>query len=543
MDEVYSYGFKKLDKSWTQLFGIIHLLPITILKSWDNKYRSRDIALLFPDLSGKAPCLFGRAPHRYLSIQRSCEMYSGPNRARERTPIHKEQGITPSEQYLNSLCEKSFLSLWSYPSLFKDQRVGGKGDGKEICDMAVIFDEHILIFSDKHCSFPATGDLKLDWKRWYKRAIHKSAEQAWGAERWLKDHPDRVYLDRACSERFPLPIPSNESAKYHLIVIANGCEDRCKAEFGGTGSLMLNSSLGRQKNADEVSSSPFMVADLDPCRTFVHVLTESTLDILLQTLDTISDFVSYLERKEILIRSGTAVFVSGEEDLLAYYLMHINEKGKHDLTFKKDFKGVFLEEGFWKDFCDSPERKEQIRQDSVSYLWDDLIRKFAHHALNATQYYTDHIELSTTEICLRFMAREPRFARRLIVKGFIDLYTNTPDGMRRNRYFKPLTENGPFYVFLSLPQPDYFTYERYREGRFSLLKACCMVVKYLFPEALDIVGIAFQPARPNFGSSEDLLYLDASVWSEELNNEAAQLHHDLGIFASGITHIINEREY
>lgn len=99
-------------------------------------------------------------------------MYSIPNRARERTPIQKAQGITPSERYLNSLCEKSFLSLWSYPSIFRDQKSKGNREGKELCDMAVVFDEHILIFSDKHCSFLASENLGLDWKRWYKKAIY-----------------------------------------------------------------------------------------------------------------------------------------------------------------------------------------------------------------------------------------------------------------------------------------------------------------------------------------------------------------------------------
>jgi len=77
---------------------------------------------------------------------------------------------------------------------------------------------------------------------------------------------------------------------------------------------MLNSSLGQDGNSDELSSTPFAVGDLDPSRTFVHVLTESILDILLQTLDTISDFVWYLEKKESLFRSKMAIFAPGEED-------------------------------------------------------------------------------------------------------------------------------------------------------------------------------------------------------------------------------------
>lgn len=469
-------------------------------------------------------------------------MYPSPNKARERIPIHKAQGITPTERYLNNLCETSFLSLWSYPSVFRDQKVGGNGDGKELCDMVVVFDKHVLIFSDKYCSFPASGNIELDWKRWYKRAIQKSAEQTWGAERWLKEHPDRVYLDRSCITRFPLPIPSNESARYHLIVVAHGSEDYSKAKFGGSGSLMLNSALG-QGNADELSSTPFMVGDLDPCRAFVHVLTEYTLDIFLQTLDTISDFVSYLERKENFIRSGTQVVVTGEEDLLAYYLMHTNEMDVHDFAFGGEYKGVFLDEGFWNDFCNKPERKEQLRQDSISYIWDELIERFAHHVLNATQYYTNDVKLSNSEIGLRFMARETRLARRMIAKVIIDLYMNTPDGTRRTRYLKPLSEKGPFYVFLSLPQPNFITYEQYREARSSLLEACCRVVKYKFPEAFDIVGFASEPARPNVGSSEDLLYLDARQWSDELNEDAGRLQKDLGILTSATLSHIHEQEY
>jgi hypothetical protein len=306
---------------------------------------------------------------------------------------------------------------------------------------------------------------------------------------------------------------------------------------------MINSSLGRQGNADELCSTPFAVGDLDPSRTFVHVLTEYSLDILLQTLDTISDFVSYLERKENLIRSNTAIFVPGEEDLLAYYLMHMNDNGKHDFGIAGDSRGILLEEGFWDDFCSRPERQEQLRQNRISYVWDDLIERFANHALNATQYYSNCLELSNIELGIRFMAREPRLARRLIVKGFLDLYTNTPDGMRHTRYFKPLSDNGPFYVFLSLPQSIFRFYEKYREARLGLLQACCMVVKYKFPEALDIIGIAFQPMRPNVGSSEDLLYLDARVWSDELNSEAGRLHRDLGIFASPTSYYIHEQEY
>jgi hypothetical protein len=116
----------------------------------------------------------------------------------------QSDGVNASERYLSKLAKRSFLSLWSYSGIYRDQGKKGKNsDGKEICDLLVVFGDHLIIFSDKDCEFPNTGDLDLDWSRWYRRAIEKSANQIWGAERWLLDYPNRVYLDRACSIFFP----------------------------------------------------------------------------------------------------------------------------------------------------------------------------------------------------------------------------------------------------------------------------------------------------------------------------------------------------
>ena len=470
-------------------------------------------------------------------------MFSNQNRARDRIPIHKAEGITPTEKYLNSLCEKTFLSLWSYPGIFRDQKQKGVGDGKELCDMLIVFDQHVLIFSDKHCSFPSSGNLELDWQRWYKSAIKKSADQAWGAERWLRYYPKNAYLDRGCKKPFPLDIPSQHSAKYHLIVVAHGSEARCKATFGGSGSLMFVSSLGENKNIDKLSSTPFTVGDLDKAKTFIHIMTETTLNILLQTLDTISDFVGYLEKKEKFCRTMISVAVPGEEELLAFYLGHINEKGEHDFVIDEDFNAFGIEEGFWEDFCRSDQRIRQIKQNEISYAWDNLIERFSYHALTATQYFTNHLELSETEIGLRFMAREPRTRRRLIMNSILDVFTDTPDGTRRIKCLMPLSAGEPFYVFLCLPNPNYGTYDEYRTVRVKFLEACLMVVKYKFLEALDIVGIASEPFRQGYNSSEDLLYLDGRVWSAELNDDAAELQRELGILTSITISYASEKDY
>jgi len=60
--------------------------------------------------------------------------------------INKSPGLTETERYLAKVCERTFLSLWSYPNLYREA-------GKELCDLLVVFDRHILIFSDKDICF------------------------------------------------------------------------------------------------------------------------------------------------------------------------------------------------------------------------------------------------------------------------------------------------------------------------------------------------------------------------------------------------------
>jgi hypothetical protein len=129
------------------------------------------------------------------------------------------------------------------------------------------------------------------------------------------------------------------------------------------------------------------------------------------------------------------------------------------------------------------------------------------------------------------------------MKAIFDVYTNTPDGMRRIKCLTPLSTGGPFYVFLCFPPPNYGTYEEYREVRGSLLEACLMIVKHKFPEALDIVGIASEPLRPGSRSSEDLQYLDAREWSVEMDAEAAKLQKELKILTSATTTYAHEKDY
>ena len=83
--------------------------------------------------------------------------------------VRRSEGVTTAERYLKKLCDHSFLSLWSYPGVYRDQQ-----HGKEVCDLLVIFESDFIIFSDKDCVFPNSGNLDIDWSRWFRKAIKKS---------------------------------------------------------------------------------------------------------------------------------------------------------------------------------------------------------------------------------------------------------------------------------------------------------------------------------------------------------------------------------
>lgn len=450
--------------------------------------------------------------------------------AEGRTPIHRADGITRTERYLKSLCDHTFLSLWSYPGVYRDQGGENAGLGKEISDLMVVFDEHIILFSDKDCAFPDTGDLELDWSRWFRRAIWRSAEQIWGAERWIREHPDRLFLDRACTKPFPIALPGPATATFHRIVVAHNASKRCQAELGGSGSLMIFPEIVGKAHFSglEDGGRPFAIGQLSPERGFVHVLGDVSLEVVLGTLDTITDLVAYWSKKESFVCTGRLIAAAGEEDLLAFYLKNLNEDGEHDFIIPPDVQWVVINEGLWEEFIRSLERQAQLRADEISYSWDALIETFAQHILEDTQYYTTDSEVAHSECIIRFMAREPRTRRRLLAEALLDLIRSTPGLVKAARVMLPSRKGDPFYVFLLLPLLAGIPYAEYREARRRLLEAYCFVTRLRFPEAQDIVGIATETGRDTH-RSEDAVYYDARQWNDRDEAEARSLQQDLGL--------------
>jgi len=442
--------------------------------------------------------------------------------------VLRGSGSNPSEQYVAKLADRTFLNLWSYPNTFIDKKTRGKGDGKELCDLLVVCGDHVLIFSVKSVAWPAGVDAQLNWKRWYKRAISKSVDQIRGAERWVAQFPDRIFLDPACTQALPIKLPIPERRRIHGIVVALGAGEACKEFFGeGEGSFLVTPVLKGEEHLRADPVLPFAIGDVEPSGSFVHVLDDVTLEIVLRELDTITDLTAYLSKKEILTRSGKLMAAGGEEDLVAYYMTHMNEGGEHDFT-KPDGSSlgpnefISLHTGFYAEMQRNRQYLAKRQADRVSYLWDNLIESFTTHMLDGTSIIPDggSFVLSELEEAVRHMAVVPRHLRRMLGDAILDALKIGATADRFTRAFLPqpgLPEQDTGYFFMTLKVSVFELrggYEQYRSFRRAFLEIYAFSFLQKNPYLKQVVGIATEPPGDG-GSSEDLIMVSAPEWTPE----------------------------
>jgi len=468
-----------------------------------------------------------------------------------RPPIVRGSGETPTERQLVGLSERSFLSLWSYPNLYRDQKLAGGTDGKELCDLLVVCDPHVIIFSEKNIKW-TDKPLHVAWSRWSKKAIKNSVEQINGAERWISEFPDRLYLDRACTQKLPIDLPPPDRRIVHKVAVARGAGQACKKYFsGGTGSFAIRPDITGKRhwesNADNFQ--PFMVGDIDPDRSFVHVLDDGSLEVLMSELDTITDFTDYLTRKAKFIRSGRLTLGHGEEDLLAYYAVRINENGDHDFVPPdggewRDGVTIGIDGSHYADWTQNPQYTAKKEADRVSYVWDSLIENFTKHMLGGTSVVIDggKYDLKNSELAARHMARECRFRRRShgeAVEGAMR------KGMKVDRFFRAMVplkdakDNETGFFFLSLKYLEWMEqeggYEQYRKKRVEIMTAYGQAMLVEYDHLEQVIGIGADPPRQGRNSSQDLMYIRLGDLTEQDKQEIREHSEELGIMKPGYT--------
>ena len=423
--------------------------------------------------------------------------------------IVKSQGQTPMEMLLSDLCDRTFLKLWSYANPFKY-------DGKELCDLLAIFENHVFIFFDRESRKfdDPEKDVLLQWERWKKEVIQKQADTANGAHRYILENPGRVFLDQKATIPFPIPIPKDDIF-VHKIVVAHGAKDACKAfsKDNVFGSLAVSYSY------DSPSGTPFpFMVHLDKSAP-VHIFDSHNLEIILNELDTFYDFSAYILAKEQAINQYDTLSYCGEEDLLAHYLANFDELDKKYFigTKDKNVNAVFIEEGWWKDFIESDQYKLRNEVNKISYLWDEMLQVTCQNALDGSLLGDG--DVFNYQSAIYEMAKEPRLFRRALSEAIIRAIDNFPENLpsiSRNLSFMPSFYKDKGYIFLQLWHPNITDYNNeYRLKRQKILEISCGAAKNEFPNLKKIIGIAVDAPKLSKRNSEDFILFDCEQWSDE----------------------------
>ncbi|MCP4329478.1 MAG: hypothetical protein GY791_13700 [Alphaproteobacteria bacterium] len=441
--------------------------------------------------------------------------------AEARMRFTKASGLTPSEKVLSNLCDRSFLSFWSYPNLYR-------AVAKELCDLLVVFGDDIVIFSDKSCAYPDSGDAALDWSRWYRRSIARSAHQIHRAENWVQKSPERIFLDAKCARPLPIVLPPGTNLRVHRVCIALGASDRAMAETGRRDVTI--SAIA------EDDSERFTVGKINAAQGLVHVFNEITLPIVLSELSTTADFLDYLRKKEALFDSGRFAFAESELDLLGYFLWHNRE---FPIPSSTPFR---LEPNLWQQVEADAQFLAAREENEISFLWDGLIGYLTNLYMNEDLGQGNEIAITDYERAVRVMAGETRFSRRLLAKWILERVERARDGYIGSCF--PSPQEDVLYVLLVGPGDRGQDHARYRKARSEQLHARCIAGKATMPDRRFIVGIALD-ARGVQGSSEDFIYLDTEEWTKKALENAEQLRQEWGYIVEGMAQMVEvaEAEY
>lgn len=262
--------------------------------------------------------------------------------------------------------------------------------------------------------------------------------------------PRRVYLNRECKDEFPFDL-SGPQVKVHLIAVTRGIGEHAKNYFdkhGGGSRGTLVSMYGL--NEKQINDSPFTINDLDPERTFVHVLDESGLDLLLTELSTPLDFIKYLECKESAIRSGSLGCAMGEEELLGYYLLNEAKYGFGSIPNLTGHKYAVAEHQ-WRMFRDSIPYALHYARRKKSEYWNSILTRFSDCIIEGDVGEGKNLPLLNHAQVLHSLASENIYSRAILSENLSEKYETVPVNARSARIVPSACHDKNIYTrFLSV---------------------------------------------------------------------------------------------
>ena len=379
--------------------------------------------------------------------------------------------MTRTEELVFNLCKKTFLSLWSFPNPERKKN-------KELCDILVVCEPDIIIFSIKEINIKESSDYQTDVDRWLTKAIDASVKQIYGAERFL-NNADSFLL---CGSDTSMDLPIAKNRRIHRVAVCFGRGDKFPINYGDFG------------------------------KGFIHVFDEKSVQIVLNELDTIKDFLNYLNAKEKLVQSMRFPLTYGEEDMLAFYI-------SNGFSFPKYGDLLIFEDDLYKGLKNDKSYQNVLSDLKDSYIWDKLIKELI------TDFNTGNLNNDVTrneiELTIRQMAREDRNSRKVLGEQFINFIGVNDDPKAAARVIRSNENRDVVYLYLL---GDYNN----RDQRIKELHLRAFVLRAIY-DCKIIVGIATEKYNSK-GHSLDFSYSYYPDFSDDLKKEAINIATELGYF-------------
>jgi len=374
--------------------------------------------------------------------------------------------MTPSETFVSELCEKSFLPFWSFPNPLQKKN-------KELCDVLIVCNNNIIIISIKDIKISGHSDQQIQYERWQKKAIRSSIDQIYGAERFLLGATAITLND----SKTQIVLPPKVSRRIYRIAIAFGGEQRFPLETGDFG------------------------------QGFVHVFDEESTSTVFDELDTITDFVNYLNAKERFL-GDKRIMVPSEVDFLALYI---------DTSLEFDFNPdtVVLDKGLWTDYQKSSAYRQWRKEIKISYIWDEIVSQL--HNIHILENNKTNLR-SELEKAMRLITLEPRMNRMELGITLTDAIQKKVKG----RMIKALPGSNHSYVFMPLSSKNW-------EQKEKELQLRCMVARFENPEATEVIGISIG-IGPDGQSIFDVVYMNIPDLTPEILLQTKAAKEELGYF-------------
>ena len=378
-----------------------------------------------------------------------------------------------AENFVYELAKKSFLTDWCY----KNPKLP---NGKELCDLLVIYDGIAIIWQIK--------DIKLNREGKFRNSeIKNNLQQLSTARRRLFELNLLIELEN----------PRRRKEKFNPKVINE--------------IYLVSALLGEVE--DHFSFTEEIKGKV------VHTFTREFTELALNELDTIKDFIEYLRKKEELLSLNNSITLfGGEKELLAFYLMN-----EHSFERFKGLNLIMVQEGCWDELQKKPEYIAKKEENRISYGWDSMIDR-AHEG--GSEY----------EKIARELAHLNRFERRCLSKAYFEAHVMANNETKNNTSRRMIQFKGTTYCFVFLDD------NKPKEMRKKMLQAICFVARNIAKNNKKVIGIATEmKIRPT--CSYDFCLLDFPEWTNQNKKETERLQKKLGIFVNPQMKYAHEDEY